>query len=124
MATTGLDQSLDQVCFSAPQTRERTIPTRVVFLEKIMQSRPKNRRGGSSRRASAPNSGAANAGNNNASTARQRYSTAVPDSKRGSPTVAAGAATPAQSVAQKIMVSGLPPDVNEEQIKVCVHHRR
>lgn len=94
MASTGLDQSLDQ----------------------IMQSRPKNRRGGSSRRASAPNSGAANAGNNNnAGTARQRYSTAVPDSKRGSPAVAA--ATPTQSVAQKIMVSGLPPDVNEEQIK-------
>jgi len=96
MATTGLDQSLDQ----------------------IMQSRPKNRRGGSSRRASAPNSGAANSGNNNnnnAGTARQRYSTAVPDSKRGSPAVAGAA--PAQSVAQKIMVSGLPPDVNEEQIK-------
>ncbi|KAF8609425.1 hypothetical protein BDV93DRAFT_143618 [Ceratobasidium sp. AG-I] len=94
MAATGLDQSLDQ----------------------IMQSRPKNRRGPSSRRASAPNSGAANSGNNNnnAGNARQRYATAVPDAKRGSP---AAGASPAQSVAQKIMVSGLPPDVNEEQIK-------
>ncbi|KAG8679563.1 hypothetical protein FRC12_011325 [Ceratobasidium sp. 428] len=92
MATAGLDQSLDQ----------------------IMQSRPKNRRGASGRRASAPASTGGNAGQN----ARQRYSTAVPDSKRGSPAVAGAAAgNPAQSVAQKIMVSGLPPDVNEEQIK-------
>ncbi|KAG8715014.1 hypothetical protein FRC08_011110 [Ceratobasidium sp. 394] len=89
MASAGLDQSLDQ----------------------IMQSRPKNRRGGAGRRASAPAS-TGNAGQN----ARQRYATAVPDSKRGSPAAAAGA-NPAQSVAQKIMVSGLPPDVNEEQIK-------
>ncbi|CAE6542227.1 unnamed protein product [Rhizoctonia solani] len=74
-------------------------------LDQIMQSRPKNRRG-VGRRSSAP-----------ASTgARQRYAGAVPDSKRNQ-APASTAATPAQSVAQKIMVSGLPPDVNEEQIK-------
>ncbi|KAG9127206.1 hypothetical protein FRC07_000251 [Ceratobasidium sp. 392] len=91
MASAGLDQSLDQ----------------------IIQARPKNRRGASGRRASAP----ASTGNNAGQNARQRYSTAVPDSKRGSPAVGGAAANPAQAVAQKIMVSGLPPDVNEEQIK-------
>ncbi|KAG9102256.1 hypothetical protein FRC06_002175 [Ceratobasidium sp. 370] len=91
MATAGLDQSLDQ----------------------IMQSRPKGRRGGSGRRASAPAS-TGNAGQN----ARQRYSTALPDSKRGSP-AAAGAAAPAQSIAQKIMVSGLPPDQKQALVKSC-----
>ncbi|KAG8737106.1 hypothetical protein FRC10_008573 [Ceratobasidium sp. 414] len=88
MASAGLDQSLDQ----------------------IMQSRPKSRRG-SGRRANAPA-----ATGNPSQSARQRYSNTLPDSKRGSP-AAAAAAAPAQSIAQKIMVSGLPPDVNEEQIK-------
>ncbi|QRW05682.1 RNA recognition motif protein [Ceratobasidium sp. AG-Ba] len=89
MASAGLDQSLDQ----------------------IMQSRPKNRRGASGRRASAP----AATGNQNA---RQRYSTTVPGSKHGSPAAKPASAAPgAQAIAQKIMVSGLPPDVNEEQIK-------
>jgi THO complex subunit 4 len=86
------------------------------FVVKIMQSRPKGRRGASGRRASAPGAAAGTPNAGNAQNARQRYSTAVPESKRGSPAVPA---TPAQSVAQKIMVSGLPPDVNEEQIKVC-----
>ncbi|CAE6431248.1 hypothetical protein ACGC1H_001297 [Rhizoctonia solani] len=74
-------------------------------LDQIMQSRPKNRRG-AGRRSSAPAS----------TSARQRYAGAAPDSKRGQ-VPASTAGTPAQSVAQKIMVSGLPPDVNEEQIK-------
>ncbi|CAE6347172.1 unnamed protein product [Rhizoctonia solani] len=74
-------------------------------LDQIMQSRPKNRRG-AGRRSSAPAS----------TSARQRYAGAAPDAKRG-PGPASTAGTPAQSVAQKIMVSGLPPDVNEEQIK-------
>ncbi|CAE6510775.1 unnamed protein product [Rhizoctonia solani] len=72
-------------------------------LDQIMQSRPKNRRG-AGRRASAPAS----------TSARQRYAGAAPDSKRNQAT---STAAPAQSVAQKIMVSGLPADVNEEQIK-------
>ena len=74
-------------------------------LDQIMATRPKNNRRGS-RRASAPAS----------TTARQRYATDVPASKRGA-APASTAGSPAQANAQKIMVSGLPPDVNEEQIK-------
>ncbi|KAH7344433.1 hypothetical protein B0J17DRAFT_712114 [Rhizoctonia solani] len=74
-------------------------------LDQIMQARPKNRRGGA-RRSSAPAS----------TSARQRYAGAVPDSKRNQ-APGSTAAAPGQSVAQKIMVSGLPADVNEEQIK-------
>ncbi|CAE6389831.1 unnamed protein product [Rhizoctonia solani] len=74
-------------------------------LDQIMQTRSKNRRG-AGRRSSAPAS----------TSARQRYAGAAPDSKRGQ-APASTAGTPAQSVSQKIMVSGLPPDVNEEQIK-------
>lgn len=69
-----------------------------------MQARPKrNHR----RRASAPAT----------TDARQRYAATLPRQK-GSRPPASTSNTPAQSVAQKIMVSGLPPDVNEEQIKV------
>jgi hypothetical protein len=72
-----------------------------------MQSRPKNRRG-APRRASAPAS----------TSARQRYATTIPASKHGAAPASTAGSSPAQAVAQKIMVSGLPPDVNEEQIKV------
>ncbi|KAF8761687.1 RNA recognition motif [Rhizoctonia solani] len=76
-------------------------------LDQIMQSRPKNRRG-ASRRSSAPAS----------TSARQRYAGAAPESKRGQVPASTAGGAPAQSIAQKIMVSGLPPDVNEEQIKL------
>ena len=80
----------------------------MVSPSKIIASRPKTRKPGSRRgvgRAEVPGK------KDPAVSARARYSTTTPGTGKPAP-------APAQT-AEKIIVSNLPTDVNEAQIKVC-----